>query len=258
MTSILVDDKLNKRMMDSPEENPTPKRAQLHEEISLDSFREILKIELNAALDTKLISIATKEDVSSLQKELEEVKVNSVNHESRLARLEQKNRSRNLIFKNIPQKTNYKEYLTSLLHGIMELPTINFGSIFTLHTIKDKNKVILLVEFYDNNSTYEVLRKTYKLKETGIIVEKDLSPEERTRKSALLKIRRELLKRHTAESGDLKVVVSERKIKVNDEIFLFDKNKNEFMGGSGVNLNVFLIENFNLEIDVNLNLLNPQ
>lgn len=260
MTEVLSDENnlLNKRLRESPPEQPTPKRSLNEgESLTMASFRSVLVAELNSALDQKLTSIATKSDVSSLRTDLEQVKTNSNNHEVRLRRIEQNQRSKNLVFKNIPQKKNYKEYIASLLHGIMELPTIAFGSIYTLNIIKEKNNVILLVEFYDNNSVYEVLGNTFKLKGTGIIVEKDLCPEDRSRKSALLNIRRELMKRAQPQSGELKIVVSEKRFKVNDEIFLFDRTRNEFSGGNGVILKNYLLENFNLNIDDNLNVISP-
>lgn len=253
------DNMLNKRLRDSPQETPTSKRPSNGDEVlTMSSLRSMLVTELNSALDQKLTSIATKSDVSSLKTDLVNVEASMHNHEVRLTRIEQKNRSKNLIFKNIPQKNNYKEYISSLLHGMMELPSITFGSIYTLNTIKEKNKVILLVEFGDNNSVYEVLGNTFKLKGTGIIVEKDLCPEDRIRKSALLKIRRELLKRISPESGEIKIVVSEKRVKVNDEIFLFDRIRNEFLDGNGLILREHLLHNFDLNIDANLNVIDPQ
>lgn len=140
----------------------------------------------------------------------------------------------------------------------MALPATTFGSIYTLNTIKETNKVILLVEFIDNNSVYEVLGNTFKLKGTGIIVEKDLCPEDRFRKSALLKIRRELLKRAQSESVHMKIAVSEKRFKVNDEIFIFNRIRNEFSGENGVILKDYLLDNFELNIDNNLNVISSQ
>lgn len=137
----------------------------------------------------------------------------------------------------------------------MGLQHIQPRSIFTLNKFVDKKLVILLVEFGDNEEVYEILSKVTTLNGTNIIIEKDLSNEERARKGILLKIRREVLKRAAESNISMKVIVSEKKIKFNNDIFLFDNTRNEFISsqedGDGLLLRNYILEKFEIAVDIN-------
>lgn len=152
-------------------------------------------------------------------------------------------------------KRSYKPYIISLLHNIMDLQHIQPKSIITLSKFVDKKTVILLVEFGDNEEVHEILSKVITLNGTNITIEKDLSAEERTRKSALLNIRREVLKRTSESNISMKVVLSEKKIKFNNDVFLFDKTRNIFIASleedEEVCLNNYIFDKFNLIVDAN-------
>lgn len=238
-----TDSNVNKRILESPPEVSIPKRNNSgkspsgtkiimqdgNEALTKSSLRDVLKEELNAALDEKLVSLATKNDVVKISEQVIQLKDGVCNQEKRLNQIEWKQRSKNLIFKNIPQKTEYKPYITSLLHNIMQLKHICPGSIYTLKTIKEKKLVIVLVEFSSNEDVRDIIRKVQTLKGTNIIIERDLSAEERERKGLLLVIRREVLRKAAENDVSVKVVVSDNKIKFDSTVFLFDKTCKDFV-----------------------------
>lgn len=264
----------NKRLLESPSDPSNPKRTMLPNTsssedrdsnqtqedapLTINAFRQILKLELNASLDDKLAKLATKTDIDAVQHDVNHLQNRLQNHEHRLHQMEWKQRSKNIIFKYIPQKRNYKAYITSLLHNIMGLPNIYPRSIFSLKTLMDKKQAILLVEFMDNDEVREIFSKVNTLKGTNIILERDLSDEERQRKGVLLNIRKEILKRAKENNVSIKIVVSENRIKFGDDIFIHNKSNNEFqmaVGENGVDLREYLIDKFNLLVDINYSII---
>lgn len=262
----------NKRLLESPGDISRAKRPMAevmhgldetnpgggYEPLTASSFRQILKIELNAALDQKLSTLATKEDIAEVQKDVGSLTTVQQNHETRLQQMEWRQRTRNVIFKYIPQKRNYKQYIISLIHNIMGLQHIHPRSIFTLKTLHDKKQAILLVEFMDNDEVNQIFSQVKSLKDTNIIIEKDLSPGERETKVVLLNIRKEILKRAKANNVSIKVIVSENCMKFDDDIFLFNKAKNEFYMGSvddRLVLRDYLIDKFNILVDNNYSII---
>lgn len=134
----------------------------------------------------------------------------------------------------------------------MGLQNINPRSIFILKTLQEKKQVILLVEFMENDEVRDIFSKVNTLKGTNIILEKDLSLEERERKGVLLKIRQVILRLAKENNTSIKVIVSENRIKVNDDIFIFKKTNNEFMmgiGENGVALRDFLLDKFSILVN---------
>lgn len=86
---------LNKRFLESPPQAQPSKRnvgqsvlnvSNMPGESSLTiaSLREVLKEELNAALDTKLIDLATKDDVDKVTEKVNQLSVGLGDHEKRL------------------------------------------------------------------------------------------------------------------------------------------------------------------------------
>lgn len=109
-----------------------------------------------------------------------------------------------------------------------------------------------MAEFSDNEVVREIIGKLHTLKETNIIVERDLTKEERERKGTLLKIRREVLKRAAAQNTSIKIVVSENKIKFEDQAFIYDKNAKSFnfsVDGQVIALRNYLADTFDLVVD---------
>lgn len=258
---------LNKRILDSPTEPSHPKRimtdglppsvpsssftndGDLDGPLTTKSFQQIL----NATLDKKLANLATKTDIDTVKQDVVLLQNNLQSHESRLHQMEWKQRAKNVIFKYIPQKKSYKAYISSLLQNIMGLE-IQPRSIFILRVLPDKKQVILLVEFLSNDEVHEIFSKVNTLKSTNIIIEKDLSAEERKRKGVLLNIRKEVLKRAKENNISIKIVVSENRIRFNDDGFVFDRSSNEFFMGSsgtGVILREYILDKFNVLVDIN-------
>lgn len=257
----------NKRLRESPNCQQSAKRTmsvnsetssvqeQDSNTLTLSAFKDILAAEFKEQtekLDNRLISLATKEDISSVKNDVTKLSTGLDNHEKRLEQMEKKQRSRNLIFKNITQKRNYKPYITSLLQNIMGLEHIRPRSIYVLKTFTEKNLVMLLVEFTDNEEVLEIFGKVATLKETNIIIEKDLSTEERKRKGMLLTIRREVLSRAKVNKVNMKISVSENRIKFNSDVFIFNRMQHDFYKGdleAGVVLRDYLVDEFNVLVD---------
>lgn len=247
-----------KRFLDSPPSDSPSKRIIFaphyqnmpNEPLTESSFRSIL----DAVLDKKLEAIATKDDVSKMRADVVHLETVIQDHDRRIDKLEWKQRSKNLIFKNIPMRKSYKPYITSLLHNIMDLSHINPRSIFTLNKLSDKNLVIILVEFDSNEEVSEILSRVATLKGSNIAIEKDLNEQERERKGKLLRIRRVILDRANENATtNTKIKVSEKKIKIDNDEFLFNKNQNDFVStiGEGKNLVLreYLLQKFNLKVD---------
>lgn len=246
----------SKRIMPFNSDNTSTISGQDSDDLTLTNFKNILAAEFNiqtAKLDNRLSGLATKEDLSEVKKESRELRSSLENHEKRLEQMEKKQRSRNLIFKNIAQKKNYKPYIVSLLHNIMGLEHIAPRSMFVLKTITDRKQVILLVEFTDNEEVQEIFGKVATLGGTNIIIEKDLSIEERKRKGILLNIRREILTRAKVQKVNMKISVSENRINFNGDVFIFNRmHKTFFKGGdvdTGVVLREYLEKEFNVLVD---------
>lgn len=260
---------LNKRLRDSPTAEPsTAKRTmtkQVAESISTaeddteilttKSFRSILAEELTKQTETihqKIAALPSKQDLEAVRSDVSTLSDGFVNHEKRLQQMERTQRSRNLIFKNIAQKKNYKPYIISLLQSIMGLEHIQPRSIRILKTFTERKQVILLVEFNDYDEVQQIFGKATTLKETNIILERDLSDEERKRKGTLLAIRREILNRAKVNKVAMKISVSESRIKFNNDVFIFNRNQKDYYKGgveSGVVLRDYLIEAFNLLVN---------
>lgn len=113
----------------------------------------------------------------------------------------------------------------------------------------------MLVEFSDNQEVREIFSKVNNLKGTNIILERDLSAEERQRKGVLLNIRKEILKQAKEKKVSIKIIVSENRIKFDDEdTFTFNKTNNQFemvKGENGVDLREYLLNRFHLLVDSN-------
>lgn len=76
--------------------------------------------------------------------------------------------------------------IISPLHNIIGLEHIHPGSIYTLKTMNEKKQVIILAEFKDNEDVREIIGKVHTLMETNLIIERNLSKEERDRKNTFL------------------------------------------------------------------------
>lgn len=258
----------NKRLLESPSESSKSKRTMSEnpsaitgtsEEkdtpLTTNSFRLILVRELNATLDEKLSKLATKEDIEVVTQDVQQLQSSLQDHENRIQQMEWKQRSKNIIFKYVPQKKSYKAYITSLLHTVMGLPSIYPRSIFTLKLLTEKKQAIVLVEFSDNQEVREIFSNVNNLKGTNIILEKDLSAEERQRKGVLLNIRKQILKRAKENQVSIKIIVSENRIKFdNEDTFTFNKRSNQFemmIGENGIDLREYLADRFKLVVDSN-------
>lgn len=222
-------------------------------EALLSSIRKIMVEEL----DIRLVNIATKTDIDTLntkvldlqttnnilikQNEEQQKQINENNNN--WSRLDRNLRMKNIIFKNIQDSND----LTLSIHNIIQndLGISEYGLLKVSKLSSRNDKVSVIAEFTSGSTVSNILWNSSKLREKAIYVEKDLTPEQRSRKLTLLKIRKAILQ----QTRSSKVNVYDNKIIINRTKFIYDEGQRDFICEENVTLRDFLSEKFLIETD---------
>lgn len=229
-------------------------REELDTRFSTFSKDEFLPLKANVDdMKSNMEKLKTEVDALSTQnaKLLEQNDLQQKQIDDSLRRMryqEQNSRARNLIFKDLVSSSNLFDTIQNILQVKFELTNTHLSRVIKLR--EHGGKTTALAEFTSAQIVGEIVRNAAKLKGSGVYIDKDLSPEQRTRKSTLLKIRKHILQ----QSSGSKISVFENKIKIDDNKFNYESESNDYQSSDGISLRAFLKNKFNVEVDVDYNI----
>ena len=212
-----------------------------------------LMAKMDKLFDAKLQNVATKEDIrglaskintlhidvenlkeenAALKSEIECMKNQNRMKNADLNRLIDQDKKKKLIFKGL-ETTNPKVDVQTVCKEKLAIRDVEVKSATKL--FERRGKATVIADFGSEDAAYKILRNSYKLAGTPIIVERDLNNDKRIKKQIMLRIKKDIL---TIDSH-LKIFVRDDLLKIENKWFRYN-NQNEFVCGS---------ENGKIEID---------
>lgn len=226
----------------SPQVSTTPKRRRARsspEELAkrrsyCDTVAEKRGMELNlenisALLDTKLnsfsLSLPSREDFKSLERKIDALMVENLNLKREITEMKSreknmsnlvenlinKNKSRNLIFRGLEdhQNKNADELVKEVCVQVLGVENLQLYRAYKMKV----NKMII-AEFNNEGAVYDILKKTRKLKGSGIVIHKDLASSTRRKRGCLWKTRVKIME-----------IDKNARVRMRDNYFLYRDKK---------------------------------
>lgn len=152
---------------------------------------------LSSLLDSKLASVATKQDITSLSDELGNLKAENIvlrneieNIRNKLEDLENRSRRNNLIFRGIKYTVggDYRKVVRDFCVGMLQCQE----NIWVNRAHPLGGSGLLIAHFPDDGDINYIMSNTKNLKGTGYYVYRDFSKEVRRKRGKLMAVRREI------------------------------------------------------------------
>uniref|UniRef100_T1HVY7 RRM domain-containing protein n=1 Tax=Rhodnius prolixus TaxID=13249 RepID=T1HVY7_RHOPR len=170
------------------------------------SWMNEMKLMLKS-MSEQMSQLATKDDlikidekinyaISGFEKVKEElvvIKAENKQLKEKLADLENKSRRNNLIFRGIPESTDYRKVVHELCGSLLGLTSeVNIVQAFPIGRSRTGRRVVL-VEFASYKDVLLIMSSMHKAKNTDILIQQDLSYVTRIRRNNLLFWRRRIM-----------------------------------------------------------------
>lgn len=161
-----------------------------------------------------------KKQNDELKKEMENLKAEKEADRKRITQLEDKFKSKNLIFKGVAAGNSANIEVQKICNKILETPDPTIlKSAKKLY--EHEGKVTVLAELDSEQSAINVLKNTKKLAGTKIYIERDLNEERQKDKRALLRLKKEILN----ISKFHRIVVRDDKMRIAEKWFKWNADK---------------------------------
>ena len=244
-----------KRTRESPENpNKTSKNFKAMsptkslKDMSIAEFKALL----DDTLDEKVQHLATKDDVTPIKVQITELQANLKSTISRLDKIDRRDRFMTLIFNGLPKSDNNRQTLITFLENKFGIRNAEIRRIVHLRYSPDGSKCNLLVEFLTDEYVPQIFANISNLKDSGVTVDRNLSPVERQRRRKLLLIKNTITNQvRTAGGAKEKLSVSENMFKINDKKFRYHEEECTFKDINNVSLRDFIKENYNINVNNN-------
>lgn len=208
---------------------------------------------ITTEFDTRLKNIPSKQDIDDLRTtmdlqktENEEMRKNLMNLEGQFERLDKKDRANKLIFSNIVCSNSGA--VAAIYHVCNEALKIDpqLISVKNAFVVKqlEGGKTKILVEFAERNMISLIFKHVKNLNGRNISIGRDLTTEEQKTRKMLIDLKKVLLEINT----QMKIFVSDISIKVGSNKFTVKNGKLESRN-TGMDVNKFFIDNYNLNMD---------
>ena len=158
---------------------------------------------------------------ATLKSEIEMLKREKRQDNADLNRLIDQNKKKNLIFKGmeISNPRADVQRLCSEKLGVNGVEVMSAAKLF-----ERRGRATVIADFGTEDAAFKILKNSYKLAGTSIIIEKDLNQDRRVKKQIMLQIKKSIL----AIDNTYKILVRDDKLKIDQKWFRYN-NKNEFV-----------------------------
>lgn len=219
-----------RRCKSSPEEISSEKVPS--KRISTSGIMELILENISDLLDSKFktfsLSLPSRDDFKSLErkldvlalenqtlkKEVEELKIRESKMYDTIDQLINSSKIRNLVFRGLRIESNKStlETVQEFCRNVLGVEGTTMNRAY--QTNKKHLNGVIIVEFNTEGATHEILKNVTKLKNTGVIIHRDVTIRTRRRKRCLLQVRKKIL--------DLD---SRAKIQMRNEFFIFKEKR---------------------------------
>lgn len=197
-------------------------------ELTVEEYADVVT-HCNSDIYDKIVKL--NQDVTKLQeenvkilKELEEYKQKTLTLERDLMMVDKRQKRNNVIFKGLNEDASPKTVIEGVCSQVLEVPNIVVKE--TRKTFNRDGKMNVIAELESENMVNDLLRNSSKLKGSEISLDRDLTRDAREKKSAMLKIKKEL----NGMDSSKKIVVRDDRMKVENRWFYWSGEKKLMCG----------------------------
>lgn len=205
--------------------------------------------------DNKMNNVATKEDINSIENELQELR--NENKELRkevdtqrlkIEELDDNQRKNNLIFRglSLSKSTETNDLIAQLKQFCNKTlclnKEVNIVNAFPIN--KTSKQSIIKVQFSSSADSHVVMSNAKKLKGSNISIQRDLSIASRGRRAKYYKIKTAILQNNKKS----KIVIKNSYIAIDNELFFWDLNKNILLNQRGEDGVAILKDLFQIDV----------